>query len=260
MIEREFPQVRMIKLGKNLGFSEGNNIGVRESRGDIVILVNNDAYVHPDFLKAILPHFDDQQVFSVAPKIYRKDGSTLMIGRTGAYFYRGIFRTKFSQDIYDSSVPCLFASGGSGAFDKVKYQHLGGLLDLLYCEDIELGYRAWKLKGWKSIYEPRSMVYHDVGTSFSKVYSRKQLRVLGNKSRLLFQWYSISDPLLVIEHLCWLPFLIISFLLKRKTAFLVAFVQALRGWRQFKEESRSRVPKLEGKLKDKEILKMVMEK
>ena len=137
LIERDYPRVRLVKLGENLGFSEWNNVGVRESRGDIVILVNNDAYVHPDFLIPILPHFYDDQIFSVTPKVYGLDGSTLTIGKTGAYFYRGIFRLKFTEDILSSPVPCLWATGGSGAFDRRKYLDLGGLLELLYWEDLE---------------------------------------------------------------------------------------------------------------------------
>lgn len=254
LIEQDYPYVRLIKLGRNLGFSEGNNIGVRESQGDIVVLVNNDAYVHPNFIVYVSPHFDDDQVFSVSPKVYRTDGSTFFLGRTGVRFHRGMIKTKFNGDVYSSPVPSLFASGGSGAYDRKKFIELGGLLNLLYWEDLELGYRAWKKKAWRTIYEPRSLVYHDVATSFIKVYGRKKLKTIRERNRFLFQWYSISDPLLRRKHLVSVPFLLMYFLFRREFSYLGGFIQALLIWQRFKREAQNRVPLCEEKLKDREIL------
>ena len=258
LIERDYPRLKLIKLRENLGFSEGNNIGVRESQGDIVILVNNDAYVHPDFLIPIVPHFDDDQVFSVTPKVYGLDGTTLTIGKTGAYLYRGIIRLKFSEDIYSSPVPCLWATGGSGAFDRRKYLELGGFLELLYWEDLELGYRAWKQKGWRTIYEPRSLVYHDHGTSFMKVFHWKRLKNLRDRNRFLFQWYAISDRLLITKHICFIPFVLTYFLLRGKVSYPIGFMQALWEWGRFKRQAEKKVSRGEEKLTDREILEMTL--
>lgn len=49
-LEQSFPQVRVLALGKNLGFAEGNNAGVKAARNEIVILLNNDMVVDPGFL------------------------------------------------------------------------------------------------------------------------------------------------------------------------------------------------------------------
>ncbi|HVP81215.1 MAG TPA: glycosyltransferase family 2 protein [Thermodesulfobacteriota bacterium] len=257
LIERDFPQARLIKLGKNIGFSEGNNIGVLESKGDIVVLVNNDAYLHPDFLVYILPHFEDAQVFSVNPKMYKLDGTTLASGKTEFLFHRGIFKPKISRNNHSSPVPCLFASGGGGAFDRKKYLELGGLLDFLYWEDLELGYRAWKLKGWKTIYEPRSLAYHDHGTSFKKVFSKRALKEMLSKNRFLFQWYALSDPLFVIQHLCSLPFNLIYYSLRGDVDYPIGFIQALFKWRRFKREVDRSVPNVKAKLRDQDILEIV---
>jgi len=259
LIEKEFSEAKLIKLEKNIGFSEGNNIGVKESQGDIVILVNNDVYVHPDFLKHIVFHFNEPQVFSIGPKVYGLDGKTLMIGRSSAYFHYGLIKAKFSKDIYSSPVPCLFASGGSGAFDRKKYLELGGLLDLLYCEDLELGYRAWKWRGWRTIYEPRSWVYHDLGTSFTQVFTRKELKIIRERNRFLFQWYGISDPIMVFKHFFYLPFLLIYSLLKGKWNYPMGLIQAIRAWRTFKRQADKKINKNEKKLKDKEILMITRE-
>jgi len=254
LIKKKFPNVRLIQLKENLGFSEGNNLGVRESQGDIVILLNNDAYVHPDFLIPILPHFDHDQVFSVNPKVYGPNG--IIIGRTSASIYRGIIKRRVSGDVYSGPVACLFAGGGVGAFDRKKFLELGGLLGLLYWEDFELGYRAWKRKGWKTIYEPRSLVYHDFGTSFRKVFTQKALKNIRDRNRFLFQWYTVSEPFLIVRHLCYLPFILIYFLLKRKMSYPIGFIQALIAWRHFKRYADQKVPKGKERLRDGEVLKI----
>jgi GT2 family glycosyltransferase len=255
IIKGDYPQARLICLKENLGFSVGNNLGVKESHGDIVVLLNNDAYVHPDFLTHLTSHFDNDQVFSVNPKVYGPDG--LIICRTSAYFHRGIIKSRTSRDVYSVPVPCLFASAGVGAFDKGKYLELGGLLDLLYWEDFELGYRAWKRKGWQTIYEPRSLVYHDFGTSFGKIFTQKELKNLSIRNRFLFQWYAISDPSLIMKHVGSLPFVLIYFLSKGKMSFPIGFIQALLEWGQFKKQVRQRVPKCGVKLRDREVLEIV---
>jgi GT2 family glycosyltransferase len=258
IIKSDHPQARLICLKENIGFSAGNNLGVKESLGDIVVLLNNDAYVHPDFLTPIIPHFDEDQVFSVNPKVYGPDG--LIICRTSAYFHRGMIKLRTSKDIYSVPVPCLFAGGGVGAFDKGKYLALGGLLDLLYWEDFELGYRAWKQRGWRTIYEPRSLVYHDVGTSFRKVFTRKELRTLSHRNRFLFQWYAISDPLLIMKHMGYLPFELTYSLLEGKMSYSIGFIQALLEWGRFKQQVRQKLPNFDRTLRDQEILEIVRDR
>jgi len=254
LIQRDFPRVRLISLKKNLGFSEGNNIGVQESRGDIVVLVNNDAYIHPNFLVKTVSHFEDDRVFSVTPKVCGLDGKTFVIGRTGLGFKYGLVRLKFFDDIYSSPVPCLWSNGGSGLFDRGNYLELGGLLDLLYWEDTELGYRAWKRKGWKTVYEPESLVYHDHGTSYGKLLSKSQLKKIRDRNRFLFQWYITSDPWMIFRHVFFLPFLLPYYLAKGKGSY-PGFCQPLWKWRQFKKEARKRVSRGNEIMTDRQILR-----
>jgi N-acetylglucosaminyl-diphospho-decaprenol L-rhamnosyltransferase len=56
-IQRRFPSVRLIRSPVNLGFGGGVNLGIRESTGDIVILINNDARARPGFVRALAEPF-----------------------------------------------------------------------------------------------------------------------------------------------------------------------------------------------------------
>ena len=54
MIEKEYPEIKLIRNKKNLGFSAGNNIGIKNSGGKFLLLLNSDALVEPDSLITIL--------------------------------------------------------------------------------------------------------------------------------------------------------------------------------------------------------------
>jgi len=43
LVHDKFPDVRIVRAGKNLGFAGGNNLGIRAAKGSYVALINNDA-------------------------------------------------------------------------------------------------------------------------------------------------------------------------------------------------------------------------
>ena len=59
LIESEFAECRLLRAGRNLGFAGGVDVAIRESGGDFVVLINNDARADPGFLSAILAPFRD---------------------------------------------------------------------------------------------------------------------------------------------------------------------------------------------------------
>ena len=100
------------------------------------------------------------------------------------------------------SYPCFYGGGGSCAFDRKKFLEIGGFDELLkpfYLEDTDLGYLAWK-RGWKVLYQPASMVYHEhrgtIGKRFSEAYIQNVLR----KNFLLFTWKNIHSWGRLISH------------------------------------------------------------
>ena len=55
---------------KNLGFGGGSNAGFRAAKNDIVVLLNSDMRVEPDFLAPLLDGFTDGKVFAVSCQIF----------------------------------------------------------------------------------------------------------------------------------------------------------------------------------------------
>ena len=64
-LKREYPQVALLALPKNLRFAGANNAAARAATGEILVFLNNDMLVEPDFLPPLLQHFSDPEVFAV---------------------------------------------------------------------------------------------------------------------------------------------------------------------------------------------------
>src|SRR5207302_8680 len=81
-----------------------------------------------------------------------------------------------------------FGGGGSCAFDRRKFLELGGFDPLLapfYLEDTDLGYMAWK-RGWKVLYQPKSVVYHEHRGTIGKRFTEQQIQAVLKKNFILF--------------------------------------------------------------------------
>ena len=197
-IRERFPQVRVLALESNLGFGGGSNAGFRAARHDVVVLLNSDMRVEPDFLQPLLDGFTDEQVFSVSCQIFFSDPNKIReeTGLTEFWWERGSLRVRHrTEPKIRELYPCAYGGGGSCAFDRRKFLELGGFDELLapfYLEDTDLGYMAWK-RGWKNLYQPASVVYHEhrgtIGRRFSEAYIQGVLK----KNFLLFTWKNIHE-------------------------------------------------------------------
>jgi GT2 family glycosyltransferase/glycosyltransferase involved in cell wall biosynthesis len=193
-----FPRVRVLALPTNLGFGGGSNAGIRAAANDVVVLLNSDMRVAPDFLAPLLEGFADPGVFAVSCQIFFTDPNKLReeTGLTQGWWRDGSFRVRHRTDpAIDDLFPCFYAGGGSSAFDRRKFLELGGfdpLFEPFYVEDADLGYMAWK-RGWKVLYQPRSVVYHEHRGAIGKSFSSGQIEAVLKKNYLLFCWKNIHE-------------------------------------------------------------------
>lgn len=197
-VRANYPEVRVLALPENLGFGGGSNAGFREARHDVVVLLNSDMRVEPDFLEPLLTGFTDDSVFAVSCQIFLGDPTKRReeTGLTEGWWQDGGLRVGHREDpAVNTLFPCLYGGGGSCAFDRRKFLELGGFDELLapfYLEDTDLGYLAWK-RGWKVLYQPASVVHHEhrgtIGRKFSAAYIDSVLR----KNFQLFAWKNIHE-------------------------------------------------------------------
>src|SRR5690606_6156532 len=70
LIKETYPNAHLIISEKNLGFTGGNNLGIRNSTGDYIFIVNNDTEVTTDLLNHLIEAFNvDPKIGMVSPKI-----------------------------------------------------------------------------------------------------------------------------------------------------------------------------------------------
>ncbi len=171
LLARDYPEVKVIALSHNLGFTGGNNAGIRAAQGEFIVLLNNDTEADPRWLAEILAAFerhpeagsvaskmklfDRRDTFHTAGDFYRLDGTP---GNRGVW---EIDRGQYELEEYVFS-----ACGGSAAYRTAMLDQIG-LLDedfFFSCEDVDLAWRA-QLAGWKCVYAPQAVVYHKLSAT-----------------------------------------------------------------------------------------------
>lgn len=221
------PKIKLLKNEKNLGFSSTINKGVKEARGEIVVLLNTDVIPEKDFLKPLLKHFEDKNIFAVGCMDKSvENGKIILRGRGLGRWMRG-FLIHSRGEV--GKTDTLWVNGGSGAFRKNIWEKLGGFNELynpFYWEDIDLSYRAFK-SGYKIIFEPKSIVVHEHEKGAIKnKYSSNQIKTIAYRNQFIFVWKNTTDFELQLLHLFWLPYHIIKAILRKDIEFIKGFFNA----------------------------------
>ena len=223
----QIPNLRLIKNEKNLGFSSTVNKGVKGAKGEIVVLLNTDAYPESRFLDTLVEDFKDPSVFAVGPMDKSiENGKVILRGRGIGSWRRGFLIHQRGE--VDSS-NTLWANGGNSAFRKSIWNKLGGfntLYDPFYWEDIDLSYRALK-SGYKVLFERKSVVYHEHSKgAISKTYSKFKIKRIAYRNQFIFVWENATDLFLQFSHVFYLPYHLLKALMRRDWAFLLGFIDA----------------------------------
>jgi GT2 family glycosyltransferase len=252
--------IRVIEHSVNKGFSISANQGILAARNRIVVLLNNDVEIAEDFFLFLPGHFEEEAIFAVRPgirSIVNDGGDRLENPRIGGEFRHGFIHVPVAKQ--GNLRFSFFAGGGASVFDKEKFEDLGGFDEMFspfYFEDVDLSYRAWK-RGWKTIYEPRSFVYHQGGATISKFYPQRRIRRIAERNRYFLVWKNITDKKLLLWHVIFIPIRIFAFLARGKFTPLLGFFSALKKIRPVIKKRT--ILKQAAKLSDKEILSLFKE-
>lgn len=189
-LEKEFPQVRLLRNGENLGFAEGNNIGIRvalNQGAEYILLLNNDTIVEKDFLDRLLSAMrDDDSIGVASPKImFYQDRNKIWFAGGGYYPVIGKpFHYYYGQTDSGQIKDVKTIDWVSGCCLLVKRKVLEkiGLLDKDYFnnyEDVDFCTRA-KRAGYKIVVIPQAKIYHKfaaaMGGKFSPFYTYFRVR------------------------------------------------------------------------------------
>jgi GT2 family glycosyltransferase len=177
-IEKQFPEITVVKLDNNYGFATAINAGVKAVNTNYVAFLNNDTEIDPKWLDEIMKcakkHPD---IVSFCSKLLnfddRKkiDGVGIRINEVGQA--RSIGWEEKDTGQYDFEMEIFGATGGAALFKRDVFIKVGMFDEhyFMYSEEVDWAFRAQFL-GYKSLYCPKAIVYHKHKASSSK---RKQM-------------------------------------------------------------------------------------
>jgi len=167
ILRSEFSGLVILENPVNLGFAGGVNTGIKNSHGDYIMTLNNDAWADPQCIEhLLLGMVDDQRTGMCAAKMLfpdkRINSAGICIARSGAAWDRGMFEADRGQ--YDKLEEIFGPCAGAALYRKDMLDEIG-LFDedfFLYMEDVDLAFRG-RLAGWKCMFIPGAVVYHHHG-------------------------------------------------------------------------------------------------
>jgi N-acetylglucosaminyl-diphospho-decaprenol L-rhamnosyltransferase len=181
LVRNQFPDVRLIEAGANLGFGCANNLGIRETTGDYVLLLNPDTVVPPGAIDALVARLDgDASIAAIGPRLVDQGGDAELsfgamyspwtearrklalaldargVGAVRRWIERAT-RTPREPDWLTGACLLVRRSAGDAAgwFDERYF---------LYAEDVDLC-AALRARGGRIVFAPEVEVVHLRGRS-----------------------------------------------------------------------------------------------
>lgn len=204
MLERDFPEVTLIRNTGNSGFSRASNQGMKAASGRYMFLLNNDCLLEEGALQRMVSYMDSHpEAGACGPRVVNSDG-TLQVHSKG--YYPTILRIMVKMFMPERIKNTWGLSSGIYEYNDKKeiqeYDWLSGCalmvrrqvvdevgyLDadvFMYCEDIDWCYRIGK-SGWKVMYLPMAQVLHFGGQSMLM----QQGAIVGSHAAGLVAYYS----------------------------------------------------------------------
>lgn len=238
-IRQDYPQVRLLPQNENLGFAPAVNLAVAAGSGEVVVLVNNDVEVEPDFLEELVRPFQAEPAIGMVAGLTLQPGGEL-IDQLGISIDRGLagyLRGRHAP--VGSAVPerLLAPCGCAAAYRRAAWEQAGGFdgAFFAYGEELDLGLRI-RQAGWGATAAPRARGIH-LGGATSGVDSPIQ-RALSSFARgfILGRYGGLALQALVVD-----AAVVVKGLLIDRSA--VAFTERLRGWRAGRASRRDPVPR-----------------
>jgi len=263
-LKGEFPDVALIQNDRNLGFAEGNNVGIRHAlandRTDAVLILNNDTVVEPNFLsemaKQLPPPVSRRGSGGgdmIAPRMMQHDDRNkvdnlgIVIMKSGLAFNRlnekqklfcpsagcALYTRKLLERIaHEKQFPLPTGKGkGEGQQDYFDPQYFA------YCEDLDLGFRA-RRAGFEPAYARGAIIYHKGSASTAKL---SDFAVYHTYRNLVWTLYKNYPMALFTRNLFWIilgwKLIFLGYLFKGRPLVIIrAILGGLRGIKTMKQK------------------------
>ncbi len=166
-VSSKYPTVRVVRCRHNLGYAGGMNVGIQNAVGDVVILLNNDIVVPPQWLDRMMRAISSDPDIGVAGcKLHFADGRTLQ--HAGGFLVHpratpGHFGYGLPDDgSFNTQMDVEYVTGAAMALRRKLLDEIGGLdkdYYPIYYEDVDVCYQA-RAHGWRVTYIPEASLVH----------------------------------------------------------------------------------------------------
>jgi len=182
-VKNTYPSITIIKLNRNYGFAEPNNIGAKNAKGDYLLFLNNDTTVNPNFISEMVNVLEQDPQIAICQSLLLKPNGEV---DSSGDFVDTLGRAYSSKNKENEVKKILSARGASMMVRKDSFWDLGGFDKRFFAsfEDVDLGWRAW-IWGYKIVLVPNSIVYHKGGQTVKQHLS--EIRFHGVKNSLIIR-------------------------------------------------------------------------
>lgn len=203
-VRKYYGNTKIIQLDKNYGFAKPNNIGAAQSKGDYIVLLNNDTIVDKNWLTELIKVAkSSDEIGIVGSKLYLYYDKNLLnfAGNCCNKYLRtfNIGENKRDHQLFNIQRETFCVWGAALLIKREVYKKLG-LFDskyFAYKEDLDLCWRAW-IFGYKVLYVPKSFLYHKVGQTLKGQNEFKSFLGEKNMLRTLLKNYELKTILKIM--------------------------------------------------------------
>lgn len=236
-LKTEYPEIILIKSKENLGFAGGNNLGIKQSKGEYILLLNNDTEVDPGFMEPLIAKFQSNpSIGAISPKIYFHHTPNMLqftgISEISKYTTRseGWGFGKMDQGQFDEDKETYFAHGAAMIIPRKVIEEVGMMAEIyfLYYEEMDWGQRI-RNAGYKIFYVHNSKIFHKESVSTGKESPLKTYYM--NRARIIYMRRNVKGFDLLIafmyQNFIAIPKNLVMYLVKGKMILFKAYVRAV---------------------------------
>jgi hypothetical protein len=236
-VETNHPDVRVIRNALNLGFASANNQGIQAARGEFIALLNNDAWVEPNWLRHLVEAMKSdggigmvasKMLYANQPEVINSAG--ICVDRCGISWERRTGERDRPEECIAEEV--FGPSAGAALYRRTMLEDVGSFEDgfFMYLEDVDLAWRARWL-GWRAIYTSQARAYHIHSGSIGEGSPRKTYMLARNKLSLLTRNYPWPRGLVYLPGIIFYEILSLGYAVLNRRG-VSAFAGRLAGLRR----------------------------
>lgn len=211
IIQKQFPQVKVIRSEKNLGFAGGNNLGIKESKGKYIFLINNDTVFKEFNVDSMINRLESSSnTGMVCPKIRFAWGTNPIQYAGYTPFSKITVRnqaTGFGEEDkgqYDIAHPTPYAHGAAMLIKREAINKVGLMPEkyFLYYEEIDWS-MTFTIAGYEIWYDPACTIYHKESQSTGQDSPLRTYYITRNRLLLVKRnWHGIYKYLAYCYLIC----------------------------------------------------------